>query len=412
MTATLDAVDAIALLPRGANVLVAGATGESALLADAVMAAGHAIEANFTGIFVPGLNRTTYLPNDACRVETFFMTPELAAHRSQVDFLPLCYRDILARLRATRFDAALMMVSPPDAYGRCSFGPAVDFLAVLWPSIPLRIAQVNAQMPRTGGDPGMPVEALAVAIERATPMAGMAIDRSDPTTERIAAHVAAIVPDGATLQTGLGKVPGAILRALVRHRDLRIHSGLIGDAVVDLADAGALAGGTAVTAGVAIGSARLYRAIADPIFDFRPVSVTHDLSTIAAIPHFISINSALEVDLFGQAYAEVGPAGLMSGPGGASDFARGAGASIGGLRICALPATAVGGTVSRIVPPGDARGPVSLGRFDLDLVVTEHGCADLRGRDHHGRAAALIDVAAPAHREMLAAAWAVCAKAL
>ena len=412
MVATLDPAELIELLPRSARVMVGGATGESTVLAEAVMAAGDSVEARFSGIFVPSLNRTTYLPNPACRVETFFMTPELAAHRQQVEFFPLCYQDILARLRDTRFDAALMMVTPPDEQGRCSFGPAVDFLAELWPNIPLRIGHINSLLPRTRGDAGISFDAFDHIVEREVPIAGFPLDGSDEVTARIADHVAELVPNAATIQTGLGRVPGAILRALAGHRNLRIHSGLIGDAVVDLAEAGALAIGVAVTAGVAIGSDSLYRAITGPAYNFRAVSVTHDVATIAAIPHFISINSALEVDLFGQAFAEVGPHGLMSGPGGASDFARGARLSDGGLRIVALPADAAGGSISRIVPLGAARGPVSLGRFDIDLVVTENGVADLRGLDHDGRASALIRVASPAHREMLEASCLDCTRRL
>ncbi|WP_158596170.1 acetyl-CoA hydrolase/transferase C-terminal domain-containing protein [Oleomonas cavernae] len=194
------------------------------------------------------------------------------------------------------------------------------------------------------------------------------------------------------------------MRALTGHRDLRIHSGLVGDGVLDLVAAGALAAGRPVTAGVAIGSQALYDAVGGEAFDFQPVSHTHATEIIARIPRFTAINSAIEVDLFGQAYAELTPRGLMSGPGGASDFARGARLSDGGLRIVALPAAT--GAISRIVLPGKASGLVSLGRFDIDVVATEYGIADLRGRDHAGRAAALIAVAAPAHRESLARDWA------
>ena len=145
-----------------------------------------------------------------------------------------------------------------------------------------------------------------------------------------------------------------------------------------------------------IGDAQGYR--------FEPAVVTHDAIAIAAIRDFIAINSAIEVDLFGQAYAEAGPKGFMSGPGGASDFARGAKLA-GGLRIVALSATADRGAVSRIVAPNAGSGPVSLGRMDVDVVVTEFGAADLRGRTHAERAAALVAIAAPDHRERLDAQW-------
>jgi acyl-CoA hydrolase len=191
---------------------------------------------------------------------------------------------------------------------------------------------------------------------------------------------------------------------LTRHRDIRIHSGLIGDAVLDLADAGALASGCAITGGVAIGSQELYSAVSGPSFAFTPVSNTHGPKVVADIDRFVSVNSAIEVDLFGQVYAEMTTQGLTSGPGGASDFARAAWCG-GGLRIVALPATAAGGSVSRIVGPNGGAGPISLGRMDTDIIVTENGAADLRGLTHRERADALIGIAAKHHRDALAISW-------
>jgi acyl-CoA hydrolase len=400
-----ELADLASVLPPGGRTLVAGASGESLLLAEAVAAAGDLLGAmTFTGIFVPGLNRRTYLANPGCRVETFFMTPELKVAANSVDFLPLCYSDILTRLRTIKIDAALMMVAPPDENGLCSFGPCVDFLAEIWPSIPVRIAHINPLMPVTRGHAGIPASAITAFVEGEQPLLGDAEGGSDPVADAIARHIAPFVPNGATLQTGLGKVPGAVLRALTGHRNLRIHSGLIGDAVVDLAAAGALASDPAITAGVAIGSDRLYRAVTGSTYRFQPVSVTHGAGVVAEIPDFIAINSALEVDLFGQAYAELGPKGLMSGPGGASDFARAARIG-GGLRIAALGATAAKGEISRIVAPGAGMGPVSLGRMEVDIVVTEHGAADLRELTYAARANALIKVAAPDHRPGLSGAW-------
>lgn len=393
--------DAIAdLLPRRGTVLVGGCSAASALLADAVAAAGEAIgDLTFTGIVIPGLNRATWLPHPRCRFDTFFMTPELKAAGDRVRFLPLPYTDILARWRREPPDAALFGVSPPDGDGMCSFGPTVDFLAELWPLIPRRIAHVNALLPRTGGPTGIPLAAIDAVVEAPEPPPTSAEVGADPVTTTIARHVAALIADGSTLQTGVGKLPGAILAALRGHRGLKVHSGLIGDAVLDLVEAGAIERDEDVVTGVAIGSARLYAALPGRGFQFRPVSHTHGPAVLAAVPKLVTINSALSVDLFGQAYAEVGPGGWLSGTGGATDFARGARAG-GGLRIVALPATAKG--ASRI---GAGAGPVTLGRTDTDVVVTEHGAADLRHLDHHARAAALVAIAAPAHRDALARAW-------
>lgn len=405
MSIEADADALVARLPVGGRTIVSGCSAESLLFADALDRAGEALGAmTFTGIFVPALNRRTYLANPSCKTETFFLTPELKAAGDAVTFLPLCYADIRQRLRYAPPDAALMMLSPPDEDGMCSFGSTVDFLAELWPSIPVRLAHINPLMPRTRGEARIPLTSITATVESSQPLLGMPDSGSDAVSDAIAGYIAPLVPDGATLQTGLGKVPGAVFRALTGRRNLRVHSGLIGDAVVDLEEAGALAPGAAVMAGVAIGSERLYQAITGPAYRFAPVALTHDGLAIRAIRDFIAINSATEVDLFGQVYAEVGPKGFMSGPGGASDFARGAKLA-DGLRIVALAATAAKGTISRIVAPNAGAGPVSLGRMDVDIVVTEFGLADLRGGTHSERAAALIAIAAPDHRADLTAQW-------
>ena len=401
----LDISDLSSVLPPGGLTFVQGCSGESALLAKGVAAAGDALgPMTFTGIFVPGLNKFTYLVNSECRVRTFFMTPELREAGDRVEFLPFCYADILTYFRHTRIDAALFSVAPPDQDGHCSFGPVVDFLAELWPKIPVRIAHINPALPRTLGYSGIPFSKLTAYVEGEQPLPGQEEGEADPIARAIASHIIPFVPDGATLQTGLGKIPGAVLSALSVRRNLRIHSGLIGDGVLDLLKSGATASGSAITAGVAIGSQQLYRAVSSSAFSFQPVSHTHNPAVIGSIDRFIAINSAIEVDLFGQAYSELTPKGLLSGSGGASDFARGAKAA-SGLRIVALPSSAGKGTINRIVPPGAGAGPVSLGRMDLDIVVTEHGAADLRGLGHSARAQALIDIASPAHREDLSKCW-------
>lgn len=402
MSATSAARAIEAHLPSAGRVLVQGCTGASALLAEATEAAGERLGAlRFTGIRVPGFNRHTWLPNAQSRFETFFMTPQLAARREQVEFLPLCYADILRRLNSVPLDAAIFSVSPPDANGECSFGPTVDFLAELWPKIPRRIAHINPLMPRVEG-PTIPLTAFTAFAEAPEPLGTMAEEGVDSRTSAIAAHVAGFIGDGATIQTGLGKLPGAILRALKERRGLKLHSGLIGDAALDLLEAGAIAHGPDITAGVAIGTGRLYEALPASGIRFRPVSHTHSAQVIAALPKFVAINSVMSVDLYGQGYSEAAGRGWNSGTGGATDFARGALAG-GGLRIVALPASA--GSASRILPAGEGLGPVTLARTDIDIVVTEHGAADLRQISHDARAAALIEIAAPEHREPLARAW-------
>lgn len=353
----------------------------------------------FTTILVPGLNRPDYLLATGARVATFFMVPELL-RSDRVEYLPLPYREILHWLAANPPRTVLAMVSPPDADGLCSFGPVTDFVADLWQRAEVVIGHVNPAMPRTRGTPGIPYMRFAAVIEAAEALPE-SDPGSDPVAERIAALAATVIPDGATLQAGIGRIPEAVLRGLTGKRDLAIHSGLIGDSTLHLWRAGALRADNPVTAGVAIGTRALYDAVADPAFRFCPPSVTHDLRNLARLAQFVTVNSAIEVDLDGQVHAEATPRGAISGPGGASDFTAGARAP-DGLRLVVLPASAAGGTISRIVRPGAATGPVSLGRFDTDLVITEHGIADLRGRSPAARRAALIAIADPAHRDALA----------
>jgi acyl-CoA hydrolase len=356
----------------------------------------------FTGIFVPSFNRRTWLPNRQCRLRTYFMTPELREARAQVDFLPLCYTDILTNLKASPIDVALFSVSPPDKDGMCSFGPTVDFLPEIWEKIPIRIAHINPGLPRTPGHSGIPWSAITAFVERTLAPPIKAAEMLDDVSHAIGVHAAAYVPDGATLQMGLGKAPAAVVRALNGKKNLSIHSGLIDDSVLHLLNAGALASDAAITAGVAIGSPALYAAIRKPPFNFQPITITHGADSIAKLRNFVSLNSALEVDLFGQVHSECMSSGLMSGPGGASDYARGA-RLCDGLRIVALPASARND--SRIVPAGSGHGPVSLGRMDVDIVVTEHGSADLRGCGYDERALALISIAAPTYRPSLLESW-------
>ncbi len=396
----IDRHDLASVLPAGGLTLVSGCSAESLLLADMVATAGGSLGGmTFCGVFVGGLNRLAWRAGPDSRVLTFFQTPALRAEGRRVHFLPLCYQDALAELGRRRPDAALFMCAPPDADGNCSFGTEVSFIADLWPDIPIRIAHVNRSMPSTAGDPGIPFEQLTAFIEADQPLLAVAASPVTPQAEAIAAHIAPFVRDGDTLQTGLGRVPDAVARRLTERKRLKVHSGLLGDGLMDLVESGAV---DQAMVGTAIGTAALYPRLTHPALEFRPVSITHGPRLLAALDRFVTINSALAVDLFGQAFAEMSGQEWMSGPGGAGDFSRGARAGHG-TRIVALPATT--SSASRIVPPGQGLGPVSLSRFDIDVVVTEHGAADLRGLCHAERASALIAIADPAYRHALRTAW-------
>ena len=391
-------------LPPGGLTIVSSCSAESDLLAAEVEEAGAALgDMRFSGIFVPGVNRHTWRAGPDSTVTTFFQTPDLRKEGARSTFLPLCYQDVAAWFDHEGADAVLFMCSPPDANGNCSFGADVAFVADNWRKARTRIAHINPLMPVTPGDSGIPFTELTAFYEGEQPLRTMAVGGSDPVTQTIARHAAEFVKDGATVQTGLGKLPDAVLDLLADRRGLKLNTGLICDAALRLVNSGAMADGPSAIVGCAFGQESLYAGLDNPHFQFRPVSVTHDVMRLATVPDLVTINSAMSVDLYGQAFAEAASRGFQSGPGGASDFSRAARYSPGGLRIIILPSVA--GETTRIVGPGEGIGPVSLGRMDIDIVVTENGAADLRGKSHQQRAEALIAIADPAHRDDLARSW-------
>lgn len=404
--------EVVASLRPGMTVFVPGLAGESLAFHEALKAApDQAAGVCFTGLHFPGINRSDYLGlHPEARQRAYVMTPGLrpglSSGRSELVTLdyPGIYRDFVAR--AADIDLAIAQVSPPDASGSCSFGPSSDFHPAVWAKARRRVLHVNAKVPRTRGSFSVKLAEVDGWFEADSALVHYDAGSSSPVIEQHAALVASLVRDGDTLEFGVGKLPGAILAALANHRGLRIWSGMATEAVSKLVDAGAIAGKGAIDAGVALGDAAYYaRLEKDDSYFFRPVSETHDIRRIAAIDNFCAINSAVEVDLFGQVNADSLNGKLMAGVGGLPAFVAGAQLSNGGRSIVALPAATDDGRFTRIVGSFD-RGMVALPRHCADYVVTEHGIAALRGLSMHERARALIAVAAPAFRESLEARWA------
>ena len=269
----------------------------------------------------------------------------------------------------------------------------------------LIVAEVNASMPRPRSSYELPYARLDYVALTDRPVLALPGASLSDDVRQIGANVASLIEDGDTIQIGIGKVPAAVLAALHDRRNLGLHSGLVADQVADLYAAGVMRGRMVCTA--AIGTRKVYDFAAScPDLAFAPVSHTHDPGVMAAIPNLVAINSVLAVDLMGEANAEMLDGRQVSGTGGLLDFVRGARLSRGGRSILALPSTAAGGKVSRIVPKLGERDIVSCPRADADIVVTEHGVARLRDRSLEERAEALIGVAAPGFREELAKGWA------
>jgi acyl-CoA hydrolase len=401
----------MAALRPGMTVFVPGMSGESLPFYDELRRdPSRADGVTFVGVHFPGINRTDYLAlNPNARQRAYFTSPSVRAGiaAGRADLIPLDYPGIVRDLEENvQVDAAIAQVSPPDARGLCSLGASQDFLPSVWHRASLRIAHVNPGLPRTLGSFHVRWDDCQVAFEHDAEVPTLAADLPDAATLRHAALVAELVSNGATLQFGIGRLQTAILLSLKHHRRLRVYSGMISTPIVQLLDAGAIEGDASIECGVALGDADFYaRLNGDPVFYFRPSRETHDVRRLAAIANFCAINSALEIDLFGQVNVDCLNGRMIAGVGGLPAFSAGARLSPGGRSIIALPATADSGRTSRIVCALDCGSLVALPRHEADYVVTEYGVAALRGRSIHDRAQALIGIAAPQFREPLAESW-------
>lgn len=404
-----------ALRPGPARIYIAGCSGEPVALAAALRGAPElARDLTFIGVPVPGLNRTDWTALHAtARAEMPFLYGDMRAgfDAGRIRLLPMHYSDSYRDMVSGPIDLGVVMVSPPEADGRVSLGVSADFSGAILARTDIPVmAIVNRNMPAPADTLRVPLSRFAVVAKDDTPLVELTQSTLPPVFGAIGETIADLVgTQPACLQFGIGNVQQAVLKALSDaggRANLRIHSGLVTDPVMGLIDAGRVMDVPgAILTGVAMGTGGLYeRAGRDRRFRFRAVDVTHGIDVLAAIDRFVAINSVLEVDLFGQANAEFMNGRQVSGIGGLANFLRGAAASNGGMPIVALPSTAAGGTVSRIVAH---LGPeaVSVPRSDIAWVVTEHGAVNLRGADIDTRAERLISVADPGHRDDLAAAW-------
>lgn len=350
------------------------------------------------------------------RVNTLFISENVraAVNQGRADFTPCFLSEIPDLFRSGRLplDVALIQVSPPDDHGFCSFGVEVGITKPAAQSAKLVIAEINPRMPRTLGDSFIHISKLnaIVPVDYALPEVRMAA-ADDVSASRIADHVAGLIPDGATLQTGIGAIPDAVLKRLKTRNDLGIHTELFSDGVIDLVNMGIINGEKKtlhpgkMVAGFLLGTQRLYEFVNDnPIVELHPTDYVNDPFIIAQNERMVAINSAIEVDLSGQVCADsIGPR-FYSGVGGQVDFIYGASRSKGGVPIIALPSTLVkkdGASLSKIVALLKPGAGVTTSRNHVHYVVTEHGVADLYGKTIAGRAEALIAIAAPEFREEL-----------
>ncbi len=331
-----------------------------------------------------------------------------------MDVIPCHFSQVggLFRSGMQRCDVALVQVSPPNERGEYSLALANDYMRPALERARVVVAEVNHNAPQTPCVRPLQAHEIDFFVETERPLIELKPATIGAIEQRIARHVEPLIADRATLQMGIGALPQAVLSLLASRRDLGVHSGMIGDAVVDLMECGAVSNAhkgvdQGVTiAGVLIGSRRLYRFVhRNPALLLCPTETTHGAEALSRVKRLTSINSALEVDLSGQVNAEAFGSDYLGAIGGQVDYVRAAGRSDGGVSIIALPSTAGSERVSRIV--ASLSGPVTTARSDVDVIATEHGTARLRGMTLTQRAKALIAIAAPEHREALAAQAAV-----
>lgn len=356
--------------------------------------------ATFEGGFIPGVNTFDWSSlGPEARMAGPFMSPawQASAGEGRYEHLPVTYHGFARRVANSHYAAGLFMVTPPDEAGFCSFGPTTDFAPTALGRCELKIGVINPSLPRLRGSITVSVDRFDEILELDTPLMEYAVRTPGDIERRIIDQVAALIPNGATLQAGIGRLGDALWAGLSGKEGLALHSGMICDPLADLVCQGLF---RSVKTASLLGSKAFYAQAPDlPGVTMAPALETHDVARLADIPRFVALNSAIEVDLLGQVNAEWVDGAAISGPGGLPDFISGARRSSGGLPIIALGSAAKGGAVSRIVPR--LKVPATLSAAGVGIVVTEHGAVDLRPLAGEARAMALIELAAPDHRAAL-----------
>ncbi len=402
-------IDLRQLLQPGDHIVLGQACGEPTTLVEALIAQGADIPGlkafiatSFSGLFTPESAASFRLSSMGAIGALRSMTKAHAldvipVHVSQVG--PLITAGVIP------CDVAMIQVSPADADGNHSCGLISDYVRAAVTKARLVIAEVNEAVPFTFGE-----TIHASEIDIAVHVSRMPVEvppaKVSETDEAIARHCASYIGDGSVIQTGVGAVPDAILRLLHDRKDLGVHSGMLGDGLVDLIEAGVVTNARKeIDAGVTIngaliGTKRLYDfAHRNPAIRMTPTGYTHDAAVLGQLSRLVTLNSALEVDLTGQVNAEGSGGAYMGGTGGQVDFVRAGARSPGGHSLMVLAATAKGGTLSKIVPA--LAGPVTTARSEVDVVVTEYGAAELKGQSLAERARRLTAIAHPDFREDL-----------
>lgn len=396
----------------GDTVMWGQACGEPATLAPSLLAARAEIGGRF-GVFLVTSYSGVLKPEHVDVIDFSGLVGTAGvrplSRAGLIDIVPIQYSRLEQLIESGRIpcDVAIVQVSRPDESGRMSPGTINDYIRAAMRRARIVVAEINARVPWTPcDDPILPAD-IQLAVETDCPLVAVPGAPIGDMERRIARNVAAFVPDGAVIQPGIGALPDAIIDELRDRRDLGVHAGMIGDAIVELMERGAITNALkeidrgVTVAGTMIGSERLFRyAHRNPAIRIAPPNYTHAISVISRLSRFVSFNAAVEVDLTGQVNAEAIGSDYVGTIGGQVDYVRAAAASPGGRSIIALPSTSHAGSRSRIA--ARLSGPVTTLRTDIDVIVTEWGAAELAGRSMRARVDAMIAIAHPDFREELA----------
>lgn len=409
------AKEAISNIHSGDRVVVAHACAEPVILTDAMTEAVEKYDwKEIEVVHMVAMGKAGYCAPEMSahfRHNALFVggSTRKAVEEGRADFTPVFFSEVPDLLRNDmHVNVVLMQVSAPDEHGYCSLGVSCDYTKAAAECADIRIAQVNANMPRVLGDNFIHISKLDYIVPEDTDLIELQPPKIGEVQKKIGENIASLVKDGDCLQLGIGAIPDAVLMFLKDKKDLGIHSEMFSDGVVDLIQAGVITNkckqidqGQCV-ATFLMGTRKLYDFVHNnPMVQMKPVDIVNDPRVICQNDNVVSINSCVEVDLMGQVCSESVGLKQISGVGGQVDFVRGANMSKGGRTIMAMPATAAKGTISKIVPLLAEGVAVTTSRCDVDYVVTEYGIAKLHGCTLKERARQLIHIAAPEFRESL-----------